>query len=155
MQNLTGTHRAEIRDLDEIVVPAGAGATAFVDALDVAAVAVVALLDPEAHAGRSWTPTGTRALTYHEVSAVLTEELGRPISYRRPGLVRYARHARRGGMPWPMVLVTAAIYTTARLGRADGLTDDVRLVTGREPGDLAAFAHRERAAWLGGGPGQG
>jgi uncharacterized protein YbjT (DUF2867 family) len=148
MQNLTGTHRLEIRDQDRLVVPAGDGATAFVDTEDVAAVAVAALLDPATHTGRAWTPTGPAALTYAEVTGVLSRELGRPIAYTRPGLLRYARHARRSGMPWGMVAVTAGIYTVARLGRAGGLTDDVRAVTGREPTDLAAFVRRERAAWL-------
>ncbi len=148
MQNLTGTHRAEIRDTDEIVVPAGTGATAFVDTADVAAVATAALLDPERHAGRAWTPTGPEALTYDEVAAVLGAELGRPVRYRRPGLLRYARHARASGMPWAMVAVTSGIYTVARLGRAAGLTDHVRTVTGRPPVDLRTFVHRERGAWL-------
>lgn len=148
MQNLTGTHRAEIRDTDELVVPAGGGATAFVDTDDVAAVATAALLDPSKHAGRAWTPTGPEALTYDQVAQVLSAELGRPVRYVRPGLARYVRHARRAGMPWAMVAVTAGIYTVARAGRAAGLTGDVLEVTGRPPTDLTAFARRERGAWL-------
>ncbi|MCB7135911.1 NmrA family NAD(P)-binding protein [Cellulosimicrobium marinum] len=148
-QNLTTTHVTDVRDRDEILVPAGKGATAFVDAEDVGAVAAAALLDPAAHADRAWTVTGPRALTYDEVAQILTAELGRTIRYRRSGIVRYARHARRAlGMPWGMVAVTSAIYTTARLGLAAGLTDDVRRVLGRDPIDLAEFAHRERSAWI-------
>ncbi|WP_164737400.1 NmrA family NAD(P)-binding protein [Georgenia sp. SYP-B2076] len=147
-QNLSTTHAADIRDRDEIVVPAGRGATAFVDAHDVGAVAAAALLDPDRHAGRAWTVTGSEALTYDQAAAILTAELGRPIRYARPGVLRYARHARRAlHMPWGMVAVTAAIYTTARVGLAAGLTDDVRTVLGREPTTFAQFAHRERAAW--------
>lgn len=112
-QNLSTTHLADIRDRDEIMVPAGGGATAFVDAQDVG-----------------------------EVAAILSAALGRPIRYRRPGLLRYCWHARRS-MPLPMVAVTAAIYTTARLGLAAGLTDDVRRVLGRDPISFAEFARRE------------
>ncbi|GAA1724819.1 NAD(P)H-binding protein [Isoptericola hypogeus] len=148
-QNLTTTHASDVRDRDEILVPAGRGATAFVDADDVGAVAAAALLDPGRHAGRAWTVTGPRALTYAQVAEILTAELGRPIRYPRPGIPRYARHARRElGMPWGMVAVTTAIYTTARLGLAAGLTGDVRTVLGRDPIDFAEFAHRERGAWL-------
>ena len=57
-------------------------------------------------------------------------------------------HARRAGMPWPMVAVTAGRYTVARAGRAARSTGDVLEVTGRPPTDLTAFARRERAAWL-------
>nr|BFE80675.1 SDR family oxidoreductase [Planobispora longispora] len=147
-QNLSSTHASDIRDRDAIMVPAGGGATAFVDAEDVGAVAAAALGDPAEHAGRAWTVTGPRALTYEQVAQILTGELGRPIRYARPGLAAYARHARTAlGMPWPMVAVTAAIYTSARFGLAAGLTGDVRAVLGRDPIDLSAFAHRERAAW--------
>jgi uncharacterized protein YbjT (DUF2867 family) len=147
-QNLSTTHAADIRDRDQIIVPAGGGATAFVDAEDVGAVAAAALLDPSAHAGRAWTVTGPRALTYAQIADILTAELGRPIRYARPGLVTYLRHARRQlEMPWGMVAVTSAIYTTARLGLAAGLTEDTQKVLGREPIDLTEFVHREREAW--------
>jgi uncharacterized protein YbjT (DUF2867 family) len=147
-ENLSGTHVSDIRDRDEIVVPAGRGATAFVTADDVAAVAVATLLDPAAHRGLAWTPTGPAALTYQEVAATLSDVLGRPIRYRKPGVLRYARHARSAlGMPWAMVGVTAAIYTVARLGRADGLTDDVRTVTGRDPVAFRDWAEQHRAVW--------
>ena len=149
MQNLSTTHAAAIRDLSEIVVPAGRGRTAFVDVVDIAAVAAEVLRQPERHAYRAWTPTGATADSYEEVAAVLSAELGRRIGYTRPSLWRYAKHARNVlEMPWGMVFITAAIYTTVRLGLAAGLTDDVLTVTGRPPGTLAAFAHRERDAWI-------
>lgn len=148
MQNMSTTHASDIRDRDEIAVPAGRGRTAFVDAKDVAAVAAVALREPEQHRNVSWTPTGPEALTYQEVAAVLSDVLGRPIRYTKPGLARYVAHARRDlGMAWGFALVTGAIYTAARLGQAGGLTDDVRQVTGRDPIALREFAERERAVW--------
>lgn len=148
MQNLTGTHLSDIRDRDEIVVPAGHGGTSFVDADDVAAVAAAALLDPERHRNRAWTPTGPRALTYTEVANTLSIALERPIRYANPGVLQYVRHARRTlGLSWGMVAVTTAIYTISRVGRADGLTDDVALVTGRDPVPFETFAAAHAAAW--------
>ena len=147
-QNLSTTHLSDIRDRDEILVPAGRGATAFVDAEDVGAVSAAALLNPGAHRNTAWTVTGNEALTYEQVAGILTDELGRPIRYPRPGILRYLRHARRTlRMPWGMAVVTAAIYTTARLGMAGGLTGTVRHVLGRDPVSFADFAHRERETW--------
>ncbi|POH64564.1 NAD-dependent epimerase/dehydratase family protein [Cryobacterium sp. TMN-39-2] len=147
-QNLSTTHLTDIRDRDEIMVPARNGATAFVDVDDVGAVAAAALLNPSAHVDTAWTVTGNEALTYAQIAEILTHELGRPIRYARPGVLRYIVHARRKlGLPWGMVLVTAAIYTTARLGLAAGLTDDVRQVLGRDPVGFAVFAHRDRSVW--------
>jgi uncharacterized protein YbjT (DUF2867 family) len=148
MQNLTTTHLTDVRDRGMIMVPAGDGATAFVDVRDVAAIATDALLHPVQHHNASWTPTGPQALTYAQIATTLTDVLGRPIRYPRPGLLRYARHARTVlGMPWGMVGVTCAIYTIARLGRAGGLTDDVHTVTGNQPTSFRDFAERESTTW--------
>lgn len=147
-QNLSTTHLTDIRDRDEIVVPAGRGATAFVDAGDVGAVAAAALLQPVSQANIAVTVTGNEALTYEQVAQILSAELGRPIRYDRPGIVRYMWHARRTlGLPWGMVLVTTAIYSTARLGLAATFSDEVRTVLGRDPVGFAEFAHRERNVW--------
>ena len=147
-QNLSTVFAADIRERDVIAVPAGRGRTAFVDAADVAAVAAAVLLDPAAHRGRAWTPTGP-ALTYDEVAGLLSVELGRRIRYARPGIARYARHARAHlHMPPSMIAVTTALHTTARLGLAGFETGDVRAVTGRPPTTFAEFAHRERDVWL-------
>ncbi|WEO76041.1 NmrA family NAD(P)-binding protein [Cryobacterium sp. SO2] len=147
-QNLSTTHLMDIRDRNELVVPAGSGATAFVDAEDVGAVAAAALLDPHTYSNKALTVTGDEALTYERIVQILTSELGRPIRYAQPGAIRYALHARRRLlMPWTMVLVTLAIYTTARMGMAAGLTQTVRDVLGRDPISFAQFAHRERGIW--------
>lgn len=147
-QNLSTTHAPDIRDADRIVLPAGRGRTAFVDAEDVASVAAAVLLEPAAHRGRAWTVTGPEALGYAQVAALLTEVLGRPIAYRPCGVLSYLRHARRElGMSPGMALVTAGIYTTARLGLAAGLTDDVRRVTGQDPVPVRETLQREAAVW--------
>jgi hypothetical protein len=54
------------------------------------------------------------------------------------------------GLPPAMVAVTAALPGTARLGLAGLETGDVAAATGRPPTTFAEFAHRERAAWVGG-----
>jgi hypothetical protein len=50
-------------------------------------------------------------------------------------------------MPWSMVAVTTAIYTVARLGKADRLTDDVHQVTSRDPVSFQTFAETHADSW--------
>ena len=148
MENLSTTHASDIRDRDCLLVPAGSGATSFVAAADVAAVAAAALRNPAEHTGRAWTPTGPQALTYDEVASTLTDVLGRPIRYGRPGIARYLRHATKTlGLPLPMALVTTAIYTLARMGKAGGLTNDVLIVTGKPPMSFAQWAAEHTDVW--------
>lgn len=79
---------------------------------------------------------------------MLTAELGQPIHFADPGLLAYWRLMRRRGMPRSMVGVTLGIYTAARMGLADSLTDDVERITGRPPIPMAQFIHDTRAAWI-------
>ncbi|WP_336036324.1 NmrA family NAD(P)-binding protein [Halobacterium yunchengense] len=137
MQNLTEVHGDDVR-AGRIRVPAGGGETSFVDARDVAAVAAAALAD-DADAHRHYDVTGGDALTYGEVAAVLSAVLDHRVRYDPDPLpVFVAREARRRGVG--VALVEAGVYTTARLGFADRVTDDVERVLGRPPRTLPEFA---------------
>lgn len=148
MQNLATTHRDDIRELGEILVPAGEGRTSFIDARDIAAVAVRALL--EGHRDVAYDLTGAEALTYGEVAQVFSEVLGRRVVYSRPGPLRFALHMRRRGFPWPFIGVMVGIYGVARLGLAGRVTGEVRRLLGREPIPLRQFVHDYRHTWTGG-----
>lgn len=146
MQNLSEAHRAEIRDLGELIVPAGRGRTSFIDVRDIAAVAARTLTEA-GHAGRAYALTGAVALDYFEVASVLSQVLGRPIVYRRPSLLRFVRHNLAQGHPAAYVGVMAAIYTTTRLGMAATVTPDAERLLGRPPRSLRSFAEDHRARW--------
>ena len=145
MQNLSTTHREEIRDRNEIFVPAGEGATSFIDARDIAAVAVRALTEA-GHENAAYALTGPEALTYAEVADVLSDVLGRPIRYRDPSLLDFVqRHL--GERPLGLVLVMAGIYLTARLGLAARTTPDVQRLLARPPTPFRQFAEDHQARW--------
>jgi uncharacterized protein YbjT (DUF2867 family) len=138
MQNLNEVHREEIVERDEIFVPAGEGATSFVDARDVAEVAAVALVEP-GHRNRGYDVTGPAALTYRQAAGVFSAVLDRSIEYADPSIPEFAWHMHRRGFDWSYVAVMVGIYTTARLGLADRVTDDAARVLGREPRTLREY----------------
>jgi uncharacterized protein YbjT (DUF2867 family) len=147
MQNLSTTHAADVREHDEVFVPAGRRSrTAHVDARDVAAVAARALLE-DGHAGQAYEPTGPAAITYDECAAAIAAAVGRPVRYADPAVWTYWRRMRSRGMPAAMVAVTLGIYTAARLGMAAHTTDDVERLTGRRPIAFETFAGDHAAAW--------
>lgn len=146
MQNLSTVNRAEIRKRGVLVVPAGRGRTGFVDARDLAAVAAKALTEP-GHENRAYPLTGGEALDYFEVTNVLSEVLGRRVVYARPGVPEFVRAARARGLPWGLVAVMVGIYTTARLGLADTVTDDLARILNRPPTTLREFASDLRETW--------
>lgn len=149
MQNLSTTHAADIRERNEVLVPAGGGRTAFVDARDVAAAAAVVLTAPwgASHRVTAYELTGREVLTYTEVAAVLSRVLGRSIAYTSPSMVRFYRSMRARGYARAYVAVMLAVYTTARVGLAAHRTDDLEHLLGRPPLSFERFAEEHTAAW--------
>lgn len=138
MQNLLDVHRQDIVDRNEIFVPAGNGATSFVDARDIATVAVTVLTE-SGHKNRAYDVTGTEALTYDNVATIFSEVLDQNIEYSRPGLLEFGTTMYRRGSPLPFVVVMLGIYTTARIGLARRVTDDVERLLGRNPLTMREF----------------
>ncbi len=145
MQNLDTIHREDVRR-GEIVVPAGVGKTSFIDVRDVAAVGALALTE-DGHENRGYPLTGARALNYFEVARQFTAVLGRPIAYRNPSPLTYVRHMRGQDHHWAFALLTLALYTTARLGLAAAVTDDVARLLGRPPTSLRRYIEDYQQAW--------
>lgn len=147
-QNLRTAYGNDIRDRSQIRVPAGRGRTSFIDIRDVAALAALVLQEPASHAGQAYTLTGPQALGYEHVAAMLSDELGRTISYASPRLATYRRELKRSGLPKDYVNVQLLINVIARLGLAAKVTGAVAQLLGRPPTSLATYLHDDRDAWL-------
>lgn len=119
MQNLSGTHRAEIRERNELFVPVGRGRTSFIDVRDIGAVAAVALTQA-GHVNQAYDLTGPAALDYDEVAEILDEALGRKIVYRDPSLPAFVWRTVRGGTPLPFALVMAFLYVNQKVAPLPG-----------------------------------
>lgn len=132
MQNLDTTHRADIVEYDDLFIPAGGGRTSFIDARDIGEVAARALTEP-GHANAAYALTGSEALTYHEVAAIMTEELGRPITYSDPSPLAFARRMRARGHASGYINVMNGIYLTTRLGMSAGVYPQAGQLLGRPP----------------------
>lgn len=145
-QNLDTTHRVEIRDRSEIFVPAGYGRTSFVDVRDLAAVGVKALLG-ELPPNQAYPLTGAEVLTYDEVGRMLSEELGRPIRYANPSMLKFVLQKRREGVPWAFALVMLGLYTTCKLGLAARVTPDLGELLGRPPISMRQYIRDYREVW--------
>jgi len=146
MQNLATTHLADIRDRGEIFVPAGRGKTNFIDVADIADAAAICLTTP-GHEGAAYELTGSEALTYEQVAAVLSEACDRPINYARPSAKQFKARMKAEGHPDEFVSVMGSIYAIAKLGMAAGTTDDFERLVGRAPVTFADWASRNAACF--------
>ena len=147
MQNLNTTHRQEIKERSEIMIPVGAAKTSFIDVRDIGAVAALALSE-ESHAGKNYDLTGSEALDYWEVAGIMSEVLGRRITYRNPGSLRFLLETIRRGIPFRYALVMLGLYTSTRFGMADRVTNEMERLTGRKPITFRQYVQDYREMWL-------
>lgn len=134
MQNLCrkiSTHGVDIMERGELFIPGGKGRTTFLDSRDVAAVALDVLRDPEAHRNRAYTLTGPESLTLYQAADLLSQALGRPVTYTRPSLPRFWLRLTRRGVTWDTLLFMSIVYTLTRTGRNEPLTDELPELLGR------------------------
>jgi uncharacterized protein YbjT (DUF2867 family) len=132
---------------DEIVVPAGDGAEAFVSVEDIAAVAAVTLTEPEAHAGSAYAPTGPQALTMAEAAAMISAAAGRTITYRDTDREQWIAAMVSTGIPAEYAEVLRRLTATVASGNGARPNSDVLEVTGTAPLTFAEFAARAAPAW--------
>jgi uncharacterized protein YbjT (DUF2867 family) len=146
MQNFTDEHLPVIQDM--ITVPAAGGAEAFVDAADIAAVAVETLADPDAHAGAAYAPTGPEALTVAQVAGIIAGVARRPVSHNDINRVVWIDGAiAAGAVPADYRVMLEWLTGMIASGHGSRPNDDVRRVTGSPPASFADFAHRNARAW--------
>jgi uncharacterized protein YbjT (DUF2867 family) len=119
---------------DTIALPAGGGRVAFVDARDIAAVAVKALTTP-GHDGQAYELTGPSALTHAEVAVLLSEATGRSIVFEDISPNDYERQKIAEGWPRESIDSLLPLFAEIRAGtnRDAVATDTVETVTGRAP----------------------
>ena len=145
MQNFSETFLKPVED--EIVVPGGTGAEAFVSAEDIASVAAATLAEPERHAGRAYAPTGPESLTLDEAARIISAAAGRPIVYRDTDRAEWVGAMVRSGVPAEYGEVLRTLTETIASGRGSRPNGDVLGATGAAPVSFADFAASAAPAW--------
>ncbi len=129
----------------EIALPAGEVGEPFVDADDIADVAVAALTE-DGHAGQAYELTGPRLLTFAEAVDEIARATGRTIRYVQVPPEVFAAVVAEAGVPEDIAWLLDYLFATVLDGRNASLGDGVQKVLAREPGDFAEYARRTAAA---------
>lgn len=146
-QNLGDAYRQDIAQDARLYVPAGDGRVAFVDTRDIAEAAAICLTDPSPHDRKAYTLTGAHALSFHEVAALLSGILERPIRYEPASVLGYARHLRKRGIPLAQVAVLCALHVGLRYGQAEHIDPTLSHLLGAPPRSLPDYVREYRELW--------
>jgi uncharacterized protein YbjT (DUF2867 family) len=135
----------------EVVLPAGDVGEPFVDADDIADVAVAALTE-DGHTGQVYEVTGPRLLTFAEAVAEIAAATGREIHYVQVSSEQYAAALAKEGVPADFIWLVTYLFTTVLDGRNAEVKDGVQRALGREPRDFSDYARETAATGVWGAP---
>lgn len=143
MQNFTGAHAhaVSIREEGAIWSAAGSGRVGFVDAEDIAAVAVHALTDEHAP-NTDLVLTGPEALSYDDIAATITQVTGRPVEHHRLSYEQM-RDRLAAQIPLEFASMLADMDRAIAEGAEDRTTDTVQRLTGRPACTFRALLERQ------------
>lgn len=133
----------------QLTLPAGDTPEPFVDADDIAEVAVAALTQP-GHDGEIYEVTGPRLMTFKDVAAALSDATGRTIDFVEIPHEAFLDGAKAAGAPSDVVWLMDYLFTTVFDGRNAHVSDGVQRALGRPATDFETYARKAaaRGVWL-------
>ena len=134
----------------EVALPARPVGEPFVDADDVADVAVAALTE-DGHADAVYDVTGPRLLTFAEAVDEIARATGRDVGYVHVSMTDYCARLAERRTPIAEISLLRYLFTEVHDGRNAHRGFGVQHVLGREPRDFGEFARAAATsgAWEG------
>ena len=126
-------------------LPTGDGRTAFVDAEDIAEVAVSALTE-DRHGGQTYELTGPRAISFGEAAGLIGEATGRTIRHADVDPEVFVQRQVPNGVPPDVARLLTGLFVDIRAGSGAALSDGVTRALGRPPRTFEAYVAETAAA---------
>lgn len=127
-----------------ITLPAAEVPEPFVDADDIAEVAVAALTE-EGHAYEIYEVTGPRLLTFRQVAEEISRAAGREVRFAEIPRETFAAAIAESGAPDDIAWLLNYLFETVLDGRNAYVRDGVTRALGRPPSDFADYTRRVAA----------
>jgi len=137
-QNFSENYLLEPLLAGEVVLPAGDVPEPFVDADDIADVAVAALTD-DSHMGKVYELTGPRLLTFEQAVAEIAAAAGRAIRFVPISVDEYGSELVQISVPDDDLWLLTYLFKEVLDGRNAYLADGVRQALGRAPRDFSDY----------------
>ncbi|MCE7002955.1 NAD(P)H-binding protein [Kibdelosporangium philippinense] len=139
-QNFSEGFFAPAVQAGELRLPAGGGGVTFVDAQDIADVAVAALTEDK-HAGEIYELSGPQAVTMAEAAEAISAAGGRQVRYVPLTVDEFVAESIRDGWPPQDAADFAEVVSAIERGLEDHVSDGVDRALGRAPRDFKTFAN--------------
>jgi uncharacterized protein YbjT (DUF2867 family) len=147
MQNFA-TYYAGMIKVGALYLPQGDGQVSFIDVRDIAAVTAVILQKPEAHIGKSYTLTGSMAISNADAVRAIGAVTGNSPRYVAVPDQAAIESMKSMGMDDWSVHQMMSLHQLTAAGYASGVTKTVREIIGREPIGFTEFVDDYKSAWV-------
>ena len=144
-QNFSEAHFLEPIVQGELALPVGDIAEPFVDAEDIAEIAVEALTQP-GHSGQLYELTGPRALTFAEAVEEIAHVTRRDIRFTTVPAEGYRQALEQAELPAQLIDLVLYLFTTVLDGRNTPVADGVQRALGRPARDFTDYVRRTAAS---------
>jgi len=143
-QNFSEGNFLEPIQAGHVALPAGDIGEPFVDADDIADVAVAALTEA-GHGKKVYEVTGPRLLTFKEAIAEIAKATGRDIKYEQVPAKAYTDLLSEYGLPKDLIWLVNYLFTEVMDGRNESIADGVQQALGRKATDFSEFVKKAAA----------
>lgn len=144
-QNFSEAHFLEPIVQGELALPVGDIAEPFVDAEDIAEIAVEALTQ-SGHSGQLYELTGPRALTFAEAVEEIAHVTRRDIRFVAVPAEGYRQALEQAELPAQLIDLVLYLFTTVLDGRNTPVADGVQRALGRPARDFTDYVRRTAAS---------
>ncbi len=132
-----------IKKNNKIILPAGKGSAAFVDARDVAQC-LVKVASESGHRGKVYTLTGPQSLTFSEAALDIGTCRSKPVGYiAPPAFIARIVLPKVSGMPRWLAMEVIDLLQAISKGAQTNVTQDVEVLLGRAPRSFQAFVQEQ------------
>ena len=138
----------QVKANDAFSFPAGDGTASMCDVRDVGEVAAIILTGGEGHYGQTYDLTGPDIVSMHDVASLLSQKLGREITYKPMPLQAFHDYlAKVLKSDWHVEGVVELMQEMSEEGGLDFTTDTMGDILGRPPMSLAKFIEEHKGMY--------
>jgi len=141
MQNFSESFMLDGILAGELVLPAGDTIEPFIDADDIADVAVAALTEPGLR-NRLFEVSGPRALTFAQCVQEISAAIGQPLKYTQVPVDVYIHALQEQGIPEDMQWLLRELFTVVFDGRNSKVMPGVEQALGRPATDFSSYVQK-------------
>lgn len=128
-----------------IFLPAGKAKFTVIDVADVGRAAAKVLIAPSEHIDAAYDLTNGEVLTFGEMAEILSETIGRKITFESPNLISFYLRKRRENMAPAFILVMIMLHYLPRFQKTPPASDLIEKLTGQVPATFREFAESNKA----------